>query len=81
MGRPKPPHRSLGSCAVASLSKPAELLGDQIDRVDPVAVALKAVLAKPATHMNQVSLADVPVDVGLDRLREDRDFVPVRVYL
>src|SRR5258708_10794176 len=81
MGRPKPPHRSLGGCAVASLREPAELLGDQIDRVDPVAIALDAVLAKPATHMYQVALADVLVDVGLDRLREDRDFVPVRAVL
>jgi len=52
MGRPKPPHCSLGGCAVASLREPAELLGDQIDRVDPLAFALEAVLAKPATHMN-----------------------------
>src|SRR5260370_32969476 len=31
--------------------------------------------------MKQVALADVLADVGLDRLREDRDFVPVRVFL
>src|SRR5258708_36049171 len=81
MGRPKPPHCSLGGCAVASLREPAELLGDQIDHVGPLAVALEAVLPKPATHVNQVALADVLADVGLDRLREDRDLVPVRVVL
>lgn len=61
MGRPKPPHRSLGSCVVASLSEPTELQSDQIDRIDPVAVALKAVLAKPTTHMNQSPLLTCPL--------------------
>ena len=63
------------------MREPAELLGDQIDRVDPLALALEAVLPKPTTHMNQVALADVLPDVGLDLLREDRDFIPVRVFL
>jgi hypothetical protein len=70
MGKPKPPHCSLGGGALAALRKVGELLGDQIDRVDPLAGALEAVLAKPATHMNQVALDDVLVNVGLD-LRED----------
>jgi hypothetical protein len=64
----KASHRSLGGCAVASLRESAELLDDQIDRADPLAVTLEAVLPKPATHVNQVALADMLVDVGLDRL-------------
>src|SRR6185437_10642149 len=67
--------------AFAGLRQPTELQSDEIDGVDPLAVALEAVLPKPSAHVDQVALADMRAHVGLDRLREDRDFVPVRVVL
>jgi hypothetical protein len=63
------------------LRQPAEFQSDEIDGIDPLTVALEAVLPEPSAHVDQVALADVLAHVGLGPLREDRDFVPVRVVL
>src|SRR4051794_41317924 len=50
---------------IRALSQAAEAAGDQIDGVDPAAVALVAALPQAPAHMDQVALGDVLSDVGL----------------
>ena len=56
-----------------------ELLGDHIDRVDLLAIALEAVLLDAAPDVDQVAGLGVFRRVAANRLGEDRNLVPVRI--
>jgi len=57
----------------------SELVADEVDGVDRLAVSLEARLAESATRVDEVAFAEIFLDVGLDTLGEDDDVVPIGV--
>lgn len=57
----------------------SELVADEVDRIDRLAVSLEARLADPAAGMDEIAFAEIFLDIGLDALGEYDDAVPVGV--